>query len=234
VPAFSAEPAGSQSARFLSNSQLFPTYTVSCGQRQIIPDTSVSRNGKTAPLSGGEARRSLSRQPQAVGRDKSAFRRRASETSIPVARLPVADRDIAAPVLAAQVSDRSPGFVFMADGKRKPAPHRNETAALQASQEPSVIDYEPVEGVWRWRRQASEQYLTSCQSFCHFFRQANGRWQTAQIFVGKSCLAIRLPIKDCPHAWTRYAPEPVGGEPTASPDPSCPSWSRHTACACCD
>jgi len=32
---------------------------------------------------------------------------------------------------------------------------------------------------------ASEQYRTCSQTFSHFFRQANGRWQTGQIFVGR-------------------------------------------------
>jgi hypothetical protein len=33
--------------------------------------------------------------------------------------------------------------------------------------------------------QASEQYFTSSQTFSHFFRHANGRWQFAHIFSGK-------------------------------------------------
>jgi hypothetical protein len=32
---------------------------------------------------------------------------------------------------------------------------------------------------------ASEQYFTCSQTFSHFFRQANGRWQTGQVFVGR-------------------------------------------------
>jgi len=36
------------------------------------------------------------------------------------------------------------------------------------------------------RRQRSEQYRTWSQQSRHFFRQANGRLQTGQIFVGSS------------------------------------------------
>jgi hypothetical protein len=37
----------------------------------------------------------------------------------------------------------------------------------------------------------SEQYLTSSHTFAHFFRQANGRPHTGQVFVGKSLFFIR-------------------------------------------
>jgi hypothetical protein len=35
------------------------------------------------------------------------------------------------------------------------------------------------------RPQRLEQYLTSAQVFCHFFRQLNGRRQMGQVFSGK-------------------------------------------------
>jgi hypothetical protein len=38
---------------------------------------------------------------------------------------------------------------------------------------------------WRPVRQASEQYFTSAQTFSHFFRQAKGRPQAAQVFSGR-------------------------------------------------
>lgn len=34
-------------------------------------------------------------------------------------------------------------------------------------------------------RQASEQYFTLAQSRAHFLRQANGRWHTGQVLVGR-------------------------------------------------
>jgi len=37
----------------------------------------------------------------------------------------------------------------------------------------------------RWRRQRSEQYLTSSQTSAHFLRQVNGLWQTTQVFCGR-------------------------------------------------
>jgi hypothetical protein len=39
----------------------------------------------------------------------------------------------------------------------------------------------------RLRRQASLQWSTSSQHRSHFFRQAKGRAQTTQTFVGKFC-----------------------------------------------
>jgi hypothetical protein len=36
------------------------------------------------------------------------------------------------------------------------------------------------------RRQRSEQYLTSCQQFCHFLRQVKDKPQTGQILLGRS------------------------------------------------
>jgi hypothetical protein len=35
--------------------------------------------------------------------------------------------------------------------------------------------------------QRSLQYTTCSQSRAHFFRQAKGRWQTGQVFWGRSC-----------------------------------------------
>lgn len=37
------------------------------------------------------------------------------------------------------------------------------------------------------RRHLSLQHFTSDQTFRHFFRQSNSRWQTTQIFVGRFC-----------------------------------------------
>jgi hypothetical protein len=39
---------------------------------------------------------------------------------------------------------------------------------------------------WRFRRQRSEQYLTSTQTAAHFFRQKYGRPQQMQILLGRS------------------------------------------------
>ena len=47
----------------------------------------------------------------------------------------------------------------------------------------------------RCPRQAFEQYLTSSQQFCHFFRQANGLPQTIQILVGRFSLSTPLGIR---------------------------------------
>nr|WP_246559598.1 hypothetical protein [Leptothoe kymatousa] len=41
---------------------------------------------------------------------------------------------------------------------------------------------------WRRFRHRSEQYFTSSQQSAHFFRQVNGRWQTAHGLVGRSDL----------------------------------------------
>jgi len=41
-------------------------------------------------------------------------------------------------------------------------------------------------------RQRSEQYLTSSQTFSHFFRQVNGRWQTGQSLVGRSDFFMKI------------------------------------------
>jgi hypothetical protein len=46
-------------------------------------------------------------------------------------------------------------------------------------------------------RQWSEQYLTSSQTFSHFFRQAKGRPQQAHILVGKSAFLRILGIASC-------------------------------------
>ena len=46
-------------------------------------------------------------------------------------------------------------------------------------------------------RQRSEQYLTSSQFFSHFFRQANGSPQLAQIFSGRSAF-LRIRISNAP------------------------------------
>lgn len=54
----------------------------------------------------------------------------------------------------------------------------------------SPVGFDPA--ACRPRRQAFEQYRTSAQTFFHFLRQANGRWQTTQVLVGRSDLAIRL------------------------------------------
>ena len=45
-------------------------------------------------------------------------------------------------------------------------------------------------GYWRVRRQRSEQYRTSSQTFAHFLRHANGRPQEAQVLVGRSDLRV--------------------------------------------
>jgi hypothetical protein len=44
----------------------------------------------------------------------------------------------------------------------------------------------------RARRQRSEQYLTSSQTFAHFLRQTNGRPQVMQFFCGRSDFFIGL------------------------------------------
>ncbi len=43
-------------------------------------------------------------------------------------------------------------------------------------------------------RHASEQYLTSSQTFAHFLRQTNGRLQVAQVLTGKSRFSMRFAI----------------------------------------
>lgn len=42
----------------------------------------------------------------------------------------------------------------------------------------------------------SLQYLTSFQTFSHFFRHENGRPQTGQVFTGKFCFLTRLGITE--------------------------------------
>jgi hypothetical protein len=57
------------------------------------------------------------------------------------------------------------------------------------------------------RRQRSEQYLTSCQQFCHFLRQVKDKPQTGQILLGRSDFDIwRAMIKikkskTAPYLW---------------------------------
>lgn len=50
----------------------------------------------------------------------------------------------------------------------------------------AICPYHPLTGQAEGApRHLSEQYLTFSQSRCHFFRQANGRPQVAQILVGR-------------------------------------------------
>lgn len=46
--------------------------------------------------------------------------------------------------------------------------------------------------VFASRRQRSEQYRTSSQTFAHFFRHVNGRPQTSQVLTGRSDFATRF------------------------------------------
>lgn len=47
------------------------------------------------------------------------------------------------------------------------------------------VEYQDVHSCCFVFLHASEQYFTCPQTFAHFFRQAKGRLQTGQIFVGK-------------------------------------------------
>ena len=84
-------------------------------------------------------------------------------------------------------------------------------------------------GLFFSRRHRFEQYLTSCQFSAHFLRQLNGRWQTGQVFVGKSCFFMDTGILKsgrCHRRWPVFYPPPCGHRfYTSCQDDGClPVW----------
>ena len=73
----------------------------------------------------------------------------------------------------------------MVIGRREPAVLRIE---LVAEDEAECGHDFP----WRFRRQRSEQYLTSAQTAAHFLRQKYGRPQQRQILLGKCVFLLDI------------------------------------------